>query len=56
MRASSGEPIIEGSDILVAAGRIPNTAGIGFEAAGVELDDRGYVKVNKRPETSAFDV
>ncbi|MGC2221654.1 MAG: hypothetical protein WA624_04425 [Methylocella sp.] len=37
---------IEGSDILMAAGRIPNTAGIGLEVAGVELDDRGYVKVN----------
>jgi pyruvate/2-oxoglutarate dehydrogenase complex dihydrolipoamide dehydrogenase (E3) component len=32
---------IEGSDILVAAGRIPNTAGIGLEGGGVELDGRG---------------
>jgi pyruvate/2-oxoglutarate dehydrogenase complex dihydrolipoamide dehydrogenase (E3) component len=49
----SGEDTIEGSDILVATGRIPNTAGIGLEAAGVELDRRGYVKVNERLETSA---
>jgi pyruvate/2-oxoglutarate dehydrogenase complex dihydrolipoamide dehydrogenase (E3) component len=35
---SAGERTIEGSDILVAAGRSPNTAGIGLEAAGVALD------------------
>ena len=34
----SGEQTIEGSDILVAAGRTPNTAGIGLDVAGVELD------------------
>jgi pyruvate/2-oxoglutarate dehydrogenase complex dihydrolipoamide dehydrogenase (E3) component len=46
----------EGSDILVATGRVPNTAGIGLDLAGVELDDRGYVKVNDRLETTAPDV
>src|ERR1700724_1616477 len=53
VRTFSGEQTIEGSDILVAAGRTPNTAGIGLEAAGVELDGRGYIKVNERLETSA---
>src|ERR1700732_5018514 len=53
VRTSSGEQTIEGSDILVAAGRSPNTAGIGLEVAGVELDGRGYIKVNERLETSA---
>lgn len=53
VRTAAGEQIVEGSDILVAAGRIPNTAGIGFENVGVELDGRGYVKVNDRLETSA---
>jgi pyruvate/2-oxoglutarate dehydrogenase complex dihydrolipoamide dehydrogenase (E3) component len=56
VRTSSGEQTIEGSDILVAAGRSPNTAGIGLEAAGVELDGRGYIKVNERLETSAPEV
>jgi pyruvate/2-oxoglutarate dehydrogenase complex dihydrolipoamide dehydrogenase (E3) component len=55
-RAPSGEQLIEGSDILVAAGRIPNTAGIGLKEAGVELDGRGYIRVNDRLETSAPDV
>src|SRR5262249_24982593 len=47
---------IEGSDILVATGRTPNTAGIGLEEAGIELDERGYIRVNDRLETTAPDV
>ena len=56
MRTPAGEQKIEGSDILVATGRIPNTAGIGLDEAGVELDARGYIRVNERLETSAPDV
>jgi pyruvate/2-oxoglutarate dehydrogenase complex dihydrolipoamide dehydrogenase (E3) component len=48
-----GERTIEGSDLLVAAGRIPNTHAIGLEIGGIELDPRGYVKVNERLETTA---
>jgi pyruvate/2-oxoglutarate dehydrogenase complex dihydrolipoamide dehydrogenase (E3) component len=50
---ASGERTIEGSDILLAVGRVPNTAGIGLEETGVELDNRGYIRVNERLETSA---
>src|SRR6202011_5671340 len=56
VRTSRGEQTVTGSDILVAAGRTPNTAGIGLEVAGVELDARGYIKVNDRLETSAAGV
>jgi pyruvate/2-oxoglutarate dehydrogenase complex dihydrolipoamide dehydrogenase (E3) component len=56
VRTPSGEQQIDGSDILVAAGRTPNTAGIGLEGARVELDARGYIRVNGRLETSAPDV
>ena len=56
VRTAAGEQKIEGSDILVAAGRIANTAGIGLEEAGVELDGRGYIRVNERLETRAPDV
>jgi pyruvate/2-oxoglutarate dehydrogenase complex dihydrolipoamide dehydrogenase (E3) component len=48
-----GIQAIEGTDLLVAAGRTPNTQGIGLDAAGVELDERGYIKVNERLETTA---
>lgn len=52
-RTPAGERTIEGSDILVAAGRRPNTAGIGLDLAGVGLDAKGYIQVNERLETSA---
>jgi pyruvate/2-oxoglutarate dehydrogenase complex dihydrolipoamide dehydrogenase (E3) component len=53
VQTSSGERTIEASDILAATGRAPNTAGIGLDVAGVELDDRGYIAVNERLETTA---
>jgi pyruvate/2-oxoglutarate dehydrogenase complex dihydrolipoamide dehydrogenase (E3) component len=56
LRTGSGERSIEGSDILVAAGRVPNTARIGLEEAGVALDERGYVRTNERLETNAAGV
>jgi pyruvate/2-oxoglutarate dehydrogenase complex dihydrolipoamide dehydrogenase (E3) component len=48
-----GAVTIEGTDILVAAGRTPNTAGIGLGTAGIELTDRGYVRVSSRLEATA---
>jgi pyruvate/2-oxoglutarate dehydrogenase complex dihydrolipoamide dehydrogenase (E3) component len=53
VRTPKGEQTIAGSDILVATGRTPNTASIGLDVAGVQLDARGYIKVNDRLETSA---
>jgi pyruvate/2-oxoglutarate dehydrogenase complex dihydrolipoamide dehydrogenase (E3) component len=50
------EIVLEGTHLLVATGRTPNTDGIGLELAGVELTDRGYIKVNERLETTAPDV
>jgi pyruvate/2-oxoglutarate dehydrogenase complex dihydrolipoamide dehydrogenase (E3) component len=47
------EKVIKGSHILVATGRKPNTEGLGLELAGVELTDRGYIKVNERLQTTA---
>jgi pyruvate/2-oxoglutarate dehydrogenase complex dihydrolipoamide dehydrogenase (E3) component len=50
------EFVLEGTHLLVASGRTPNTQGIGLELAGVETTDRGYVKVNERLETTAPSV
>jgi len=47
------EVILEGTHLLVASGRTPNTQGIGLELAGVETTDRGHVRVNERLETTA---
>jgi len=43
---------LEGSHLLVAAGRRPNTDGLGLAAAGIEADRRGYVKVDARLRTN----
>jgi pyruvate/2-oxoglutarate dehydrogenase complex dihydrolipoamide dehydrogenase (E3) component len=53
---SHGQQTMVGTDLLVAAGRTPNTQGIGLEAAGIELGERGYIKVNERLETTAASV
>ena len=52
----NGKSQISGSDVLVATGRTPNTAGIGLDTAGIELDERGYIKVNDRLETTAPNI
>lgn len=56
VRTPDGLRILEGTDLLVAAGRTPNTRGIGLEEAGVELTDRGYIRVNERLETTSPDT
>jgi pyruvate/2-oxoglutarate dehydrogenase complex dihydrolipoamide dehydrogenase (E3) component len=47
------EMILEGTHLLVASGRTPNTQGMGLELAGVETTERGYVKVDERLQTTA---
>lgn len=50
---NGGEHTLEGSDILVAAGRVPQTAEIGLEQAGVRTDAAGFIVVDERLATSA---
>jgi pyruvate/2-oxoglutarate dehydrogenase complex dihydrolipoamide dehydrogenase (E3) component len=50
------EQTIEGTDLLIATGRSPNTSNIGLEIAGVELMHDGHIKVNERLETTALDI
>ncbi len=50
---ASGAPEVEGSHLLLATGRRPNTGDLGLDAAGVETDERGYIKVDDRLRTSA---
>jgi pyruvate/2-oxoglutarate dehydrogenase complex dihydrolipoamide dehydrogenase (E3) component len=56
VRSGTTERTLEASDILVAAGRTPNTDWLDAARAGVELDARGYIAVNDRLQTSAPDV
>ena len=50
------QPSIVGSHVLLAAGRRPNTDGIGLEAAGIATDARGYITVDEQCRTSAAGV
>jgi pyruvate/2-oxoglutarate dehydrogenase complex dihydrolipoamide dehydrogenase (E3) component len=56
VRLGEAERTLEASDILVAAGRAPNTDRLDADRAGVELDARGYILVNDRLQASAPDV
>src|SRR5215467_9891487 len=56
VQTSEKKMTLRASDLLVATGRIPNTDGIGLELTGVELDARGYVKVNEELQTTASGV
>lgn len=56
VRAGGEERAIDGSHILIASGRAPNTETLDLAAAGVATDDRGHVRVNDRLETSARGV
>ena len=50
------EAVLEGTHLLVADGRTPNTGNIGLELAGVESTERGFVKVDERLQTTAEGV
>jgi pyruvate/2-oxoglutarate dehydrogenase complex dihydrolipoamide dehydrogenase (E3) component len=53
-RSEAGtEEVIEGSHVLVAAGRRPNTDSLALDVAGIEIDEKGHVKVDDRLETTA---
>ncbi len=52
-RTPAGEWVLEGSHVLRAAGRVPNTDRLDLQAAGVASDAKGFITVNSRLETSA---
>ncbi|HVH38560.1 MAG TPA: mercuric reductase [Gemmatimonadaceae bacterium] len=56
LQTSAGERLLEGSHLLAALGRVPNTEELNLQVAGVETDARRFVKVNDRLETSAEGV
>jgi len=56
IRTGNSSRSISASDILVAAGRTPNTDRLHAEKGNVRLDANGYVQVNEHLQTSAPDV
>jgi pyruvate/2-oxoglutarate dehydrogenase complex dihydrolipoamide dehydrogenase (E3) component len=56
IRTPGGDRVLEGSHLLLAAGRVPNTDTLDCGAAGIETDAKGFIKANDRLETSAAGV
>jgi pyruvate/2-oxoglutarate dehydrogenase complex dihydrolipoamide dehydrogenase (E3) component len=52
VECEEGKPAVEGTHLLLAVGRQPNTEDLGLDAAGVARDGRGYIVVNDRLETN----
>jgi pyruvate/2-oxoglutarate dehydrogenase complex dihydrolipoamide dehydrogenase (E3) component len=52
VKTGEGERTLRGTHLLVATGRTPNVERLGLEAAGIEVDKRGFIKVNERLETN----
>jgi len=52
LESDKGEETVEASKLLVAIGRAPVSRGLGFEEAGVEIDDRGYLVVDEMMRTT----
>jgi pyruvate/2-oxoglutarate dehydrogenase complex dihydrolipoamide dehydrogenase (E3) component len=56
VQSEGGTRTVEGTDILAALGRTPNTQGIGLEQAGIDVTELGHIRVNDRLETTAPNV
>src|SRR5947209_1255848 len=56
VQTKTGERILNGSHLLMAAGRIPNTDWLNLDAAGIQTDKRGFIQVNERLETNVAGI
>ena len=52
VKSGEEERTLRGTHLLVAAGRTPNVERLGLQDAGIEVDKRGFIKVNERLETN----
>lgn len=56
LECRSGDRTVVGSHVLLAVGRAPNTDDLGLEVAGIDMDERGFIVVNDRLETTVDGV
>jgi pyruvate/2-oxoglutarate dehydrogenase complex dihydrolipoamide dehydrogenase (E3) component len=56
LSCKDGAPLAEGSHVLLAVGRLPNTHDLGLKEAGIETDERGYIKVDDECRTNVAGV
>ncbi len=56
LQSSEKETTVAGSHLLLAAGRLPNTPDLDLEKTGIEIDGRGFIRVNSKLETTSKGV
>jgi pyruvate/2-oxoglutarate dehydrogenase complex dihydrolipoamide dehydrogenase (E3) component len=56
VKTPGGERVLEGSHLLAAVGRTPNSENLNLASAGVETDKRGFIPVNERLETNVSGI
>ncbi|HEY2971900.1 MAG TPA: mercuric reductase [Pyrinomonadaceae bacterium] len=56
VRTNEKETILEGSHLLVAVGRRPNTDRLNLQSTGIETDEQGFIKVDERLETNVAGI
>jgi pyruvate/2-oxoglutarate dehydrogenase complex dihydrolipoamide dehydrogenase (E3) component len=56
VECAKGAPTVSGTHVLLCVGRVPNTDDLGLREAGIETDDRGYIKVDDALKTSVPNV
>ncbi|HLL78727.1 MAG TPA: mercuric reductase [Ktedonobacteraceae bacterium] len=52
VQTKDGERVLNGTHLLLAAGRVPNTDWLNLKAAGIQTNKRGYIEVNDQLETN----
>jgi pyruvate/2-oxoglutarate dehydrogenase complex dihydrolipoamide dehydrogenase (E3) component len=56
VECTEGAPTVPATHVLLAVGRVPNTDELGLREAGIETDDRGYIRVDDTLNTSVSNV
>ncbi len=56
VKTPEGERVIQGTHLLAAAGRAPNTEALDLKAAGVETDRHGYIRTSEKLETNVTGI
>jgi pyruvate/2-oxoglutarate dehydrogenase complex dihydrolipoamide dehydrogenase (E3) component len=56
LECEEGAPHVDGSHVLLAVGRVPNTGDLNLAAAGVHADEKGFIRVDDGLQTNVADI